>query len=130
MQHDAQLWSDLLWVSGGMREVDKCSYHFIYYCFLSNGTPIMMSKIPGPQLQVRQCNSSDVVTIKYKNTFTSHKTLGHHKYPDSSNITQQKILEKSANEYAVKAQTSALTHSKSWRYYDSCYLKLLGYVLG
>eukprot|EP00957_Ditylum_brightwellii_P178424 13590438-Ditylum_brightwellii.AAC.1 len=75
----------------------------------------MMSKRPGPQLQVRKYNSSEVVIIKYKNPFTSHKTLGHYKSPDGSNITQQTTL--------------VLTHSKSWRYYDSFYLKSVGYVL-
>jgi hypothetical protein len=28
MQHDPQLWHDLLWCSGGMLELPKCSYHF------------------------------------------------------------------------------------------------------
>eukprot|EP00957_Ditylum_brightwellii_P161557 12300605-Ditylum_brightwellii.AAC.1 len=130
MQHDAQLWSDLLWVSGGILELDKCSCHFIYYCFLADGTPIMMSKRPDPQLQVRKYNSSEAVTIKYKNLFTSHKKLGHYKLPGSSNITQQKMLEKNANEYSVKAQISVLAHSESQRYYDSCYLKSVEYVLG
>eukprot|EP00957_Ditylum_brightwellii_P052837 4005558-Ditylum_brightwellii.AAC.1 len=36
MQHDAQLWSELLWVLGGLLELDKCLYHFIYYCFLAD----------------------------------------------------------------------------------------------
>ena len=26
MQHDAQLWSDLLWASGGALELPKCSH--------------------------------------------------------------------------------------------------------
>jgi hypothetical protein len=29
MTHDAQLWHDLLWCSGGMLELQKCSYHFL-----------------------------------------------------------------------------------------------------
>eukprot|EP00957_Ditylum_brightwellii_P187517 14280506-Ditylum_brightwellii.AAC.1 len=44
MQYDTQLWSDLLWISGSILELDECSYHFIYYCFLADGTPIMISK--------------------------------------------------------------------------------------
>eukprot|EP00957_Ditylum_brightwellii_P010033 757266-Ditylum_brightwellii.AAC.1 len=44
MQHDAQLWSDLLWISGGLLELDKCSYHLVYYVFLDDGTPVMALK--------------------------------------------------------------------------------------
>eukprot|EP00957_Ditylum_brightwellii_P104046 7926839-Ditylum_brightwellii.AAC.1 len=54
MSQAAQLWSDLLWLSRGYLELDKCSYHFIYYCFVDDGTPIMQSKCPGPPLRVQQ----------------------------------------------------------------------------
>ena len=39
MQHDAQLWNDLLWCSGGKLELPKCSYHFLYFDFDPDGTP-------------------------------------------------------------------------------------------
>eukprot|EP00957_Ditylum_brightwellii_P108014 8240167-Ditylum_brightwellii.AAC.1 len=90
----------------------------------------MMSKRQGPQLQVQKYNSSEAVAIWYKNPFTSHKTLGYYKSQGNSNITQQKMLKKNTNEYAVKAQTSALTQSNSQRYYGNCYLKSVGHVLG
>eukprot|EP00957_Ditylum_brightwellii_P077964 5926326-Ditylum_brightwellii.AAC.1 len=41
IQHDAQLWLDLLWISGSLLELDKCSYHCIYYLFLEDDTLIM-----------------------------------------------------------------------------------------
>ena len=34
MQHDAHLWNDLLWASGGDLELQKCSYHVLYWKFL------------------------------------------------------------------------------------------------
>eukprot|EP00957_Ditylum_brightwellii_P093576 7125648-Ditylum_brightwellii.AAC.1 len=54
MQPDVQLWSDLLWLLCGLPDVDKCSYHFIYYCLLADGTTIMRSQRPGPPLDVTQ----------------------------------------------------------------------------
>jgi hypothetical protein len=36
--HDAQLWSNLLWLSGGLLELRKCSYHFLYFHFQPDGT--------------------------------------------------------------------------------------------
>ena len=46
MQDDAQLWSDLLWCSGGKLELPKCGYHVIYYDFETNGIP-KISTPPG-----------------------------------------------------------------------------------
>ena len=50
MAHDAQLWNDLLHVSGGLLEVTKCSYHIIYFSFRPNGLPYMQSGLQGPPL--------------------------------------------------------------------------------
>ena len=39
MQHDSQLWNDLLWTSGGKLELPKCGYHTVYYTFKPDGNP-------------------------------------------------------------------------------------------
>ena len=67
MQEDAQVWSDLLWLTGGLLELDKCSYHFIWYQFLQDGTPVMQSTRPGPPLIVQQSHNKTNTKIKYKN---------------------------------------------------------------
>ena len=54
----------------------------------------------------------------------------HKKAPEGINKTQKLYLKKVANEYATKVFTSALSHKESQQYYDACYLKLVGYVLG
>jgi len=41
MNIDAQLWSDLLWISGGLLKLPKCSYHQIHFDFLPSGKPFM-----------------------------------------------------------------------------------------
>eukprot|EP00957_Ditylum_brightwellii_P011172 846102-Ditylum_brightwellii.AAC.1 len=84
-QQDVQLWSDLLWILGGLLKLDKCSYHFIYYNFLNDGTPVMVSHHPGPALELTEPNTTNVITIKYKNAYTAHKTLGHRKAPAGAN---------------------------------------------
>ena len=33
VQHDAQIWHDLLWCSGGKLETSKCGYHLTHYNF-------------------------------------------------------------------------------------------------
>eukprot|EP00957_Ditylum_brightwellii_P156967 11946179-Ditylum_brightwellii.AAC.1 len=40
------------------------------------------------------------------------------------------VLTDKANEYAVKGSAGGLTHSEAKMYYNSCYLKSVGYILG
>eukprot|EP00957_Ditylum_brightwellii_P201968 15327992-Ditylum_brightwellii.AAC.1 len=89
MQHNAQLWSDLLWLSGSLLELDKCSYHFIYYCFLADGTPIMRSQCTGPSLDVTQSSSKAKTTIEYKSPYTPYKILGHYNAPAGAHTIQK-----------------------------------------
>eukprot|EP00957_Ditylum_brightwellii_P049833 3778151-Ditylum_brightwellii.AAC.1 len=109
MGQDTQLWSDLLWLSGGYLESDKCLYHFVYYCSLADGIPIMQSKCPVPPLRVKQSQSLGSITIEYNNSFTLHKALGHYKAPAGAHRTQMTILGEKRAAYATKVQTSALT---------------------
>ena len=39
MTTDAQLWHDILWVTGGKLELTKCGYHLIYFDFDDSGIP-------------------------------------------------------------------------------------------
>jgi hypothetical protein len=41
MQHDAQIWHDLLWMSGGALELSKCQYHLIDWHFTHDSSPII-----------------------------------------------------------------------------------------
>eukprot|EP00957_Ditylum_brightwellii_P202615 15330938-Ditylum_brightwellii.AAC.1 len=68
MQEDAQLWSDLLWLT------------------------VMQSARLGPVLVVNQLNNKTDTEIKYKNSYTPHVTLGHLKAPDGGNLSQKALL--------------------------------------
>eukprot|EP00957_Ditylum_brightwellii_P093350 7108095-Ditylum_brightwellii.AAC.1 len=80
----------------------------------------MVSHCPGPALEVTKPNTTSIM-IKYKNTYTAHKTLGHRKSPAGFNALQKTVLADKANKYAVKASASSLTHSEGKLYYNSCY---------
>eukprot|EP00957_Ditylum_brightwellii_P187092 14248946-Ditylum_brightwellii.AAC.1 len=84
-KEDAQIWSDLLWLTGGLLELDECSNHFIWYKFLQDGTPIMKSTRPGPPLIIKQLNNKTNTEIQYKNPYTPHAMLGHQKAPGGGN---------------------------------------------
>ena len=53
MQEDAQLWSDLLWVSGGKLELAKCSYHYLHFDFFPSGAPTLRPLQVGPPIRIR-----------------------------------------------------------------------------
>ena len=95
MQHDAQLWNDLLWASGGRLEVPKCSHHTIHYLFHDSDISYLQHH--------HQHNISliapkgDTIPIRPKNVFTPRKNLGHHKALGGNYISQKEaILTKAA----------------------------------
>jgi hypothetical protein len=91
MQLDLQLWSGLLWLSGGLLELGKCSFHQIY--FLPDGAPMMRAGTFGNPLDVHDAlTNQPVTTIPAKSVFTPQKTLGHHKAPEGKNRKQLHIL--------------------------------------
>ncbi len=51
MQLDAQLWSDLLWLSGGLLKLGKCSFHQFHFDFDHDGQPMMRAGTYGSHLQ-------------------------------------------------------------------------------
>ena len=63
MQLDAQLWNDLLWLSGGLLELSKCSFHHIHFDFAPDGTPMMRSGTFGAPLEVNDELTGAPVTI-------------------------------------------------------------------
>jgi hypothetical protein len=75
MQHDAQLWADILRDSGGDLELAKCSYHFVNFCFLQSGKPVLQGGRVGPALKLLD-GYGDHVSIESKSNYSSHKTLG------------------------------------------------------
>ena len=53
MQHNAQLWNNLLWASGGALELPKCSNHHIRFDFDTVGRPHMKEGQFGLNLVIR-----------------------------------------------------------------------------
>jgi hypothetical protein len=98
MQIDAQLWSDLIWLSGRLLELSKCSFHQIHFDFTLDGAPMMRAgTFFGNPLQVHKATTAQMVNIPAKSVFITHKTLGHHKAPAGTNKTQLQVLQSASN---------------------------------
>ncbi len=128
MEHDAQLWADLLWESGGDLELPKCSYHFIYWDFLQSGRPSLRGGRVGPALKLRD-GSGRTVTIESKSNYASHKTLGCYIEPRGNLSGMKKHLRAKMAEFYRILASSALNRREAWTFYFAIYLPSIGYPL-
>jgi hypothetical protein len=127
MQQDAQLWHDLLWCSGSMLELPKCSYHFLYFDYEPEGTPIPRGDQVGPTLTIQSPNN-EPVAIPSKSAFNSHKTLGHLKAPAGQGTTQIKTLCTKQSTLSQCLASSPATATQASAFYHTIYLPSI-YVL-
>jgi hypothetical protein len=129
MQKDAQLWSDLLWILGGLLELGKCSFHQMHFDFQADGSPIMRGGVYGDPLMVHDALTSVPVVIPAKSAYTPHKTLGHFKAPAGRNTTQLRTLQAKLDINSHQVATSTCNQRDSWYFYSAVYVPSLGYVL-
>lgn len=129
LTHDSQLWSDLLWKSGGALELPKCLYHFWHYDFTPIGRPFLEGGQIGPDVNVSTGDRTKIETVPSKSAYESHKTLGYHKSPCGNQTKQYSELKKKCDDHARIISTSAMTRQEAWTYYFAMYLTSPGYPL-
>jgi hypothetical protein len=81
MEHDAQIWQDLLHASGGALELSKSSFHTLHFTFLPNGKPQAVLAATDHAIQLRDSMTGLLIPIKALPADQSHKFLGHEKAP-------------------------------------------------
>jgi hypothetical protein len=128
MQHDGQLWADILRESGGDLELSKCSYHFIFYDFLQSGKPLLKAGRVGPELKLLD-GKGNRVAIQWKSNYTAHKTLGCFVEPRGNQSGSRKHLKAKMSEFHRVLVSSALNRRKAWTFYFAIYLPSIGYAL-
>jgi hypothetical protein len=129
MKIDAQLWSDLLWVSGGRLELPKCSYHQIHFDFLSDGTPNMRPGKVTEQIMISDPKTGLDIPITSKSVLNTHKTLGHYRAPAGTSKTQLNALKEKSKLMAKQASSSPISSRTALVFYQTIYLKSIGFVL-
>jgi hypothetical protein len=129
MKIDAQLWSDLLWISGGSLELPKCSYHQVHFDFLPTGRPIMRPGQVTNQIYLSDAQTGAPIPIQSKSVLNPHKTLGHYRAPAGLAKTQLKELRNKSKTMARQVSSSPLDRRESRTFYDVIYLKSMGFVL-
>jgi hypothetical protein len=128
VQADAQLWNDLLYVSGGKLELNKCSYHPLRFCFAPDGTPTVETRLP-PAINIIDLTTHSAVQVKPLSPYAPHKTLGHWKAPIGSSTTQLSIIRTKRKTISVRISTSWLSRYGARLAYHAIYVATLRYVL-
>jgi hypothetical protein len=113
LTHDSQLWSDLLWTSGGALELPKCVYHYWQYKFTAEGKPFLQNGQIGPNVEIQVGDRSRSETVPAKSAYVSYRTLGYHKSPCGSQKSQYKVLKKNCDNHARIVSSSAMTRQES-----------------
>jgi exonuclease III len=129
MRHDAQLWHDILWTSGGALELSKCQYHLMQWNFTMAGAPILETGTD-PENHIELTGpTGDTLVITQLGCGTSYKTLGALVEPLQHQQTQYRSLLKNARLHTKLLATSSCKHNHAWVYYFSVFLRSVGYAL-
>jgi hypothetical protein len=131
VQHDAQLWNDLLDRSGGALEASKSVFHIAEYGFTPAGKPFYkhFQQNP-PSIQIKATDSSLSHTqLKYLSPFATRKTLGCYKSPSGGHATAFQVISKNARAKSAKVLTSRLTLVSTNRYFRSLFFPSVTYPL-
>jgi len=128
VQYDAQLWNDLLHVSGGKLELNKCSYHPLRFSFAPDGTPQVVTD-PPPALNIVDSETHGIVQVNPFSPYSPHKTLGHWKAPAGTATTQMSILRTKMKIISIRISTSWLSRYGARLAYQAIYVATLRYVL-
>ena len=86
--HDAQLWNNILSLSGGSLQAAKCLYHLLYFDFTSIAIPYLRGDHISPMLQIKFNQVASPTPLQNLTAYTSHKTLGIHKVPAGQSTKQ------------------------------------------
>ena len=126
--HDAQRWNDVLNLTAGALNDQKCSYHFITYDFTLSGLPIPKSGTFDPKICINFNNHPTKTPLKQLSAFTSHKTLGVRKAPAGNEQAAIDAADASNRKHARIVASSPLDRKDTWSYYHAIYLPSTTYT--
>lgn len=127
-EHDAQIWHNLLWASGGDLEISKCLYQFLTFDFKPDGTPTVRKGNHGARIQI-QNSEKQPMTIRQIPADEEYKLLGTYQAANHQQEQQFQTLLKKSHQHAKTISLSSVSRKGAWIYYQSCFLPSVGYPL-
>ena len=129
MAQDAQIWSNLLFCSGGKLELPKCSFHVLRFQFRPNGQPVPAIDKYDNRIRIQDLDTQEWINIPSKRPFDPHLTLGHFKSPTSKGTRELRNLKTKADRIALLISTSPITRPGAFLAYQSIYVPSIQYTL-
>ena len=126
--HDAQLWNDILWASGGALEVPKCHYVYLKFQFQSTGKPFLTPGQHGPPVQVID-QEGMCMKIKQLSCDEPYKILGTQQAAVLFQAKQFQVLSKKAMKLNKALSCSSVSRTGAYVFYSSVFLTSVGYPL-
>ena len=129
-QENAMLWATLLGVSGGVLELQKCSYHVMSWKFTLLGAPVLATCPPEFRtLDVTNPITGQTQSLTYLPPHTAHKTLGHYKEPAGTQAEQFRQLYRKSDVITHFLWSSSVSRAETILFYNACYLPSICYPL-
>ena len=129
MEHDAQIWNDLLHCSGGKLELKKCSFHVLHFSFRPDGTPKPTLDRYENTIQVTDQTTNECITIPAKRATETHKTLGHYKAPAAKPTAPLKTIQHKAKHLTTLISMSPISRYGAHLAYHTIYIPSVKYPL-
>jgi hypothetical protein len=127
-EHNAQLWNDILWASGGALEHSKCTYKYLKTDFTDTGIPYFRAGSFGKQICVKD-KSGHSTAIEHSLAYQAYKTLGTYQAATKRQKVQFQMLQKKATSLLRHLALSTCSANAAWLYYSSIFMKGVGYPL-
>ena len=99
----------------------------MYYEFTRNSQPVLKGGTFEPAISIRFNDSTIPTPLKKLSAYTSHKTLGVYKNPESNTTTAFQVLKEKNATHTKTASHSPHTHTDAWAYYHAIYLPSILY---
>jgi hypothetical protein len=120
MQDIAQLWGDLLHVSGRALEITKCNYYVMEWQFSRSGITELDKKV---QTNLHIASGDGIHVMLTNNSVEeAHKMLGKWKPALRTQKKQFEVLLKKSNEYACTNLSSAVSQREKRAAYSAVFL--------
>jgi hypothetical protein len=117
MREDVQLWTDLLWASGGANELIKYSFHLIESDHKPSGEPFLRGDKTAPNIYL--VNGLVPSQVKQRSNYQSHKTLGCHVNPAQLMTKQRQTLKAKSDDYTDSMATNVFVPKEASTLYNS-----------
>jgi hypothetical protein len=129
MEYDAQLWSNILYCTGGKLELPKCSFHVLSFQFRPNGKPVPILDNYPNKIHITDMETQESIPILSKRPFETHKTLGHFKSPTSNQRQALHDIQTKAERLALLISMSPINRQGAALAYHTVYLPTIQYTL-